>query len=102
MRGGGGEASAEAVRAHATGMGGTRARVDLLVGHSAHVLQAALAALAVQRVEDELDPPRLDCCQAARPDRFLDDLGRREAHLVRVQGSGSGSVSGSGSGSGSG
>ena len=67
-------------------MCGTRARVvDLLVGQSAHVLQAALTALAVQRVEDELYPPRLDCCQAARADRFLDDLGRREAYLVRVR-----------------
>ena len=47
-----------------------RARVDLLVRHRVQVLEAALAVLAVQRLEDPLYPPRLDRRQAPGPDRL--------------------------------
>ena len=76
----------EGVCKRGVGLGvGVRARVDLLVRHRVQVLEAALAALAVQRLEDQLYPPRLDRRQAPGPDRLLDDRGRREAHLLRAR-----------------
>ena len=52
------------------------------VGLVAQVLEGALAALLLERLQDELDPLRLDLRQPARADRLDDRPGIGRAHLL--------------------